>query len=386
MTRTDRLGDCLATIEKLVAFDTESAKSNLALIDWVRDELTMLGVNCVVLPNARGDKAALFATIGPLIDGGVVLSGHTDVVPVAGQIWTSDPFRLRLEADRAYARGACDMKGFVGTVLTLADEFARANLSRPIHFLFTYDEETTCLGPMDAIARFGRDLPRPGCVIVGEPTSMRVADAHKSVSCYVTRIVGRQAHSSRPALGASAIRTASELVSEIYRIGETLTDGSDRFDPPGSTVSVGMIRGGTARNIIAGECAIEWEFRGEPHLPQDLVLRRLEDFISARALPSLLAKAPEASIVTRCEVEVPGLAPDPGSAAERLAFLLTRSNGAIAVPYASEAGRFQKAGLPVVICGPGDINQAHQPDEFIALDQISACVDFLRDLTRALEV
>jgi acetylornithine deacetylase len=380
----DRLADCLETIERLIAFDTESSKSNLDLIEWIRGELERRGIASIVAPNAGGDKAALFATFGPQIDGGVVLSGHTDVVPVAGQAWASDPFRLRRDGDRVYGRGACDMKGFVGVALALADEFAAAPLTRPIHFLFTYDEETTCLGPLDVIARFGADLPRPACVLVGEPTSMRVADAHKSVSSYVTRVTGKEAHSSRPALGASAIRTAVDLVAEIYRIGADMTDGSPRFDPPGSTVSVGWINGGTARNIIAGECAIGWEFRGEPHLPSDSALLRFESFVETTALPALRRNAPEASITTRCDVEVPGLRPDPGSAAEALAFRLTRSNQAIAVPFATEAGRFQTAGLPVAICGPGSIDQAHQPDEYIEIAQLRGCVDFMRDLMREL--
>jgi acetylornithine deacetylase len=276
------------------------------------------------------------------------------------------------------------MKGFVGVALTLADEFAAAPLERPIHLLFTYDEETTCLGPMDTIARFGADLPRPACVIVGEPTSMQVADAHKSVSSYVTRISGKQAHSSRPALGASAIEAGARLIAEIYRIGAELTEGSDRFDPPGSTVSVGVVRGGSARNIIAGDCVVEWEFRGEPQLPPDLALRRLERFIDADVLPSMRVNAPEATITTHCEAEVPGLGPRPGSAAESLAFRLTKSNRTIAVPFATEAGRFQRAGLPVAICGPGSIDQAHQPDEFIEIDQIRACVAIMRNLAREL--
>jgi acetylornithine deacetylase len=382
--RSDRLAESIARIERLVAFDTESSKSNLALIGWIETELSRQSVPYVILPNRQGDKAAIFATFGPMIDGGVVLSGHTDVVPVEGQTWTSDPFKLRRQAGRLYGRGACDMKGFVGVVLAMAEEFLAAPLRRPIHLLFTYDEETTCLGPIDAIERFGEDLPKPGAVIVGEPTSMQVADAHKGVACYVTRVIGKEAHSSRPALGASAIETACELVAELYRIGLEFSEGSSRFDPPGSTLNVGSIRGGSARNILAGECAFQWEFRGEPDVSQDIAARRLARYVAERALPRLLARAPQGSIETKCEVAVPGLRPEPGSAAEALAFRLTRSNRTIAVPFATEAGRFQHAGASVAICGPGNIDQAHQPDEFIELDQLDACIAFMRSLVAEL--
>jgi acetylornithine deacetylase len=195
----DRLEAAIALMQRLVAFDTESSKSNLALIAFVEDYLRERDVPFVIAPNDVGDKAALFVTIGPIQDGGVVLSGHTDVVPVAGQTWTSHPFTLRREGGRLYGRGACDMKGFDAIAVSMIDEFKRANLKRPIHILLSYDEETTCLGPLDTIARFGKDLPRPGAVLVGEPTMMRVADAHKSISTYMTRVRGHEAHSSNPA-------------------------------------------------------------------------------------------------------------------------------------------------------------------------------------------
>jgi len=376
----DRLGECLRVIERLVGFQTESSKSNLDLIEWIERRLSRQGVPFVRLPNRDGDKAAIFATIGPMIEGGVVLSGHTDVVPVSGQAWTSDPFKLRRDGGRLYGRGACDMKGFVGVALAMAEEFLGAGLRRPIHFLFTYDEETTCLGPIDAISRFGADLPRPGCVIVGEPTSMQVADEHKAVTSYVTMVRGREAHSSKPAQGGNAIEAACALVCELYRFAGDQPQGSSRFDPPGSTLSVGVIGGGTARNILARECAFEWEFRCEPDAAEDAALRALETFGSSLVLPRLRQNAPEASIDTKVAVAVPGLRAQPGSAAETLALRLTRSNRTVAAPFASEAGRFQGAGLPTILCGPGSIDQAHQPDEFVDIAQIESCIDFLRRL------
>ena len=383
----ERFDSAVWMMERLIAFDTESSKSNLDLIASVEDFLRALDVPYVKVPNAAGDKAALFATIGPMIDGGVVLSGHTDVVPVAGQSWTSDPFRLRRSDGRLYGRGACDMKGFLAIALAMIEEFKRAPLQRPIHLLLSYDEETTCLGPVDTIARFGKDLPRPGAVIVGEPTMMRVADAHKSVATHVTRVRGHEAHSSNPALGANAIEVACDLVGEIYRFAAELAaegDLSGRFTPGASTVSVGVINGGSARNILAKDCAFHWEYRGLPGAPADRARRRLDDYIATDVMPRFAARAHGVAIDTITEVEVPGLAPEPGSPAERLAFKLARQNQTIAVSYATEAGRFQAAGLPTVVCGPGSIDQAHQPDEYVDESQVLAGIDFMRALAREL--
>ncbi|MBL8589180.1 MAG: acetylornithine deacetylase [Methylobacteriaceae bacterium] len=374
-------------LARLVGFDTESSKSNLDLVAAVEAYLGGLDVVFHRAPNAAGDKAALFATIGPMIDGGVVLSGHTDVVPVAGQTWTSDPFILRENDGRLYGRGTCDMKGFAAIALAMIPTFQRAGLKRPIHILLSYDEETTCLGPVDTIARFGRDLPRPGVCIVGEPTSMRVADAHKSISTYMTRLRGKEAHSSNPALGANAIPIACDMVGELYRLAaayEAKGDPGGRFDPGWSTVHVGTITGGTARNILARDCRFHWEFRGLPGVPPDEALRALEAYVATSALPRLARYTSDVAIETETEIEVPGLAAEPGSAAETLALKLTRSNRTIAVAYATEAGRFQQGGVPTVVCGPGAIEQAHQPDEFLEIAQIEAGIEFMRRLAQEL--
>lgn len=387
MNMPDRLAGAIDLIGRLVAFPTESSKSNLALVQFVEDHFRRLGVAYAKIPNAAGDKAALFATIGPMRDGGIVLSGHTDVVPVEGQAWTADPFRLRRDAGRLYGRGACDMKGFDGIILAMIEEFQAADLKVPIHILLSYDEETTCLGPVDTIARFGKDLPRPSAVIVGEPTSLAVADAHKSIATYTTHVHGHEAHSAKPALGANAIEAACELVVYLYRTMEELERNSDpaaRFDPPYSTISVGEIHGGTARNILAKHCFFHWEFRGLPGVPQDLALRRLEAHAAAQVLPKLRRHAPDATITTVTEIEIPGLLAEPGSSAETLALQLARSNRTVAVSFASEAGRFQTAGISTVLCGPGNIDQAHQPDEFIEIAQIDAAIAFLRALARDL--
>jgi acetylornithine deacetylase len=383
----DRLAATLALMERLISFDTESSKSNLPLVADVEAYLTGLGVDYVKVPNAEGDKAALFATIGPKTDGGVVLSGHTDVVPVEGQSWTSNPFTLRRGGDRVYGRGTCDMKGFDAICLAMIPEFQKAKLTRPIHILLSYDEEITCQGPLDTIARFGHDLPRPAAVLVGEPTLMQVADAHKSVSTYNTIVHGHEAHSAKPYLGASAVASACELVAELNRFGEELMamgDPSGRFDPPYSTVHVGMIHGGTARNILAKRCAFHWEFRGLPDAPQDLALKHLQSYVDLIATPKLTRYAANARIETITETEVPGLAADAGSTAETLALKLAQLNRTITVSFASEAGQFQRAEIPAVVCGPGSIDQAHQPDEYIEISQIEAGIGFMRRLAAEL--
>lgn len=379
----DRLEAAVALLERLIAFDTESSRSNLDLVACVEDHLRAMQVPFVTVPNEDGSKAALFATVGPMIDGGIVLSGHTDVVPVTGQVWTSDPFRLRREGGLIYGRGSCDMKGFDAVALAMIEEFRTAPLKRPIHILLSYDEETTCLGPVDTIRRFGVDLPRPAAVIVGEPTLMQIADAHKSVSTYLTRVEGIEGHSSQPSFGISAIEGACALVGELYRLGEELAQTGDpggRFDPPASTLSVGRIEGGTARNILARQCSFHWEFRALPGVAADYALRHLEHYTEHSLMPWLNRHGREARVETLTEITVPGLAPDPGSVAERLAFQLTRSNRTIAVSYATEAGRFQGAGIPTVVCGPGSIAQAHQPDEFVAESELAACIAFMRQL------
>jgi len=382
----DRLEDAIDLLSRLVAFDTVSSKSNLPLIDFVEAYLREQEVRFVRAPNASGDKAALFVTIGPDADGGVLLSGHTDVVPVAGQAWSADPFTLRRDATRLYGRGAVDMKGFDAACLAMIPEFKAARLSRPIHILLSYDEETTCLGPLDVIARFGADLPRPSAVIVGEPTSMEVADAHKSVATYVTRVRGFEIHSANLHRGVSAVHVACKLVCELERLSEELRaagDPSGRFDPPFSTIHVGVIHGGTARNIVAKDCEFQWEFRALPGAPPNFAYDRLENYCE-ELRRTIFVGFPDAGVETTIENQVPGLSPQPGSEAETLALRLARRNGTIAVPYATEAGQFQRAGVAAVVCGPGRIDQAHQPDEFIDIAELAACLEFLRGLAQQL--
>ncbi len=368
-------------ITRLVAFDTISAKSNLALIEDVAGFLRGHGATVHVLANDDGTKANLFATVGPASAGGVCLSGHTDVVPVAGQPWDSDPFQVVRHDDRLYGRGTADMKGFIGTALALVPEMARRPLSRPIHFALSYDEEIGCLGAPHMIAEFDRALPRPGLVIVGEPTEMKVVNANKGIVVLTTKVTGLEAHSSRTASGVNAIFNAARLLAHLEDMARAFaTTRNDAFEPPYTTVSVGTIEGGTATNIIARDCMFQWEFRPLPGVDVAAVVADFDRFARDIVLPPMQDVHPDAAIETHVRVVVPPLAPEPDSAAETLARALTGANRTHTASFAAEAGQFQAAGIPTVICGPGAIAQAHQPNEYIALDQIAACETFLHRL------
>ncbi len=371
----------LDLLARLVSYDTETPRSNLPLIDAVAAFLAGWNVPFVRVPNSAGDKHALFATIGPADRGGLVLSGHTDCVSVAGQSWTADPFRLRVQDGRAYGRGAVDMKGFCALALAAVPDFLAADLQVPVHILLSYDEETTCLGVVDTIRRFGGDLPVPIAAIVGEPTDLQVVDAHKSVGTFTTTVHGFEAHSSKPYLGANAVMAAGELLAELNRIADEMEgrgDPSGRFDPAWTTVHVGSVRGGTARNILPKECCFGWEFRGVPGLDPDEIPARLARYGEDVVLPRLNRWGEFGRIETVRDILVPGLAPETGSLAERIATELTGRNGTATVPFATEGGRFQAAGIPTVICGPGSIDQAHQPDEYITLDALAEGERFMR--------
>ena len=377
----------LDLLQALVAHDTVSSNSNLSVVERIESYLRDEGIAFTRVPNAEGDKAAIFATVGPRQDGGILLSGHTDVVPVKGQSWTSDPFCLREQDGRLFGRGTCDMKGFDAICLAMLPHFRDAGLRAPIHLLLSYDEEIGCLGSLDTIARFGVDLPRPAIAIVGEPTEMAVVNAHKSIATYVTTVHGKEAHSSDPTLGANAIEAGCALVGTLYALQARLEhegDQSGLFSPGYSTVHVGTIEGGNARNILAKSCRFGWEFRGLPGVDQQLAIRHFEDQAERVVLPRLRRHAPDAGIDTHRDIEVPGLAAEPGSAAEVLAKRLARSNHVSAVSFATEAGQFQKNGIPTIVCGPGSIRQAHQPEEFITLDQIDAGLAFMQRLAAEL--
>ncbi|HYD30280.1 MAG TPA: acetylornithine deacetylase [Azospirillaceae bacterium] len=372
-----------AMLAKLVGFDTTSARSNLELIYWVADWLDGLGVVSRLTFNADHTKANLFATVGPEDQGGVVLSGHTDVVPVTDQSWDSDPFTLTQRDGRFYGRGTADMKGFLACALALVPDFRASGLKVPIHLALSFDEEVGCLGVPALIRDVMDNLPRPRLVLVGEPTSMRLVNAHKGIRAYHTVVTGKEAHSGLPHLGVNAISFAAEIVRFLDAKAEELAsrpDPASAFEPPWTTLNVGRIEGGTALNIIARTCSLVWEFRPLPGTDAQAIEAEVERHIAETVLPRLKARHAEGSIRTTRLCAVPPLTPEPDSPAESLVRLLTDATGAGTVSFTTEAGLFQDESIPAVVCGPGSIEQAHKPNEFIARDQMAACEVFLRKL------
>lgn len=380
MTATAAAIDLLA---KLVAFDTTSRNSNLALIDFVAAYLKGHGIDSRLVKDATGAKASLIATVGPSGAGGIVLSGHSDVVPVDGQSWSTDPWTVVEKNGRLYGRGTADMKAFTAIVLAMLPAFLAAKPKIPIHLSLSHDEEVGCLGVGGIIDFMKATGLRPRAIVVGEPTMMKVVNAHKGIRTYRTVVTGKEAHSSATHRGVSAIEFAAELIVELRRIAADLianADPASRFDPPYTTVQIGTIQGGTALNIIPRECAFKWEYRDIPGTDADAIYRRFE--AKAAALRADMKRiAPEADIVTAPGPRLLPLVPEDGSDAETLAMALARRNTTHAVSYGTEAGFFQTdLGVPAVVCGPGDIAQAHAPDEYIEVAQIDACLDFMRRL------
>lgn len=364
----------------LVGFDTTSRGSNLQLIDWVEEYLGAYGVPCRRSYDETGAKANLLATLGPPVEGGIVLSGHTDVVPVDGQSWSSDPFQVTERDGRLYGRGTADMKAFSATALALVPDFLARPLARPIHFALSYDEEVGCIGVHGLVADLAANLPKPALVVVGEPTEMRVVNAHKGVAGFATRIRGKPAHSSQPHLGGNAIVAAARLVNKLHEMAKEKRAkplvGSG-FEPPYTTFGIGVIEGGSALNIVPEHCHFLWEFRRVPGDDPEEILARFEAFARDEVLPELREFAPEAEIVTERRATVPPLAPEQEGAAETLLKRLTGANQVHVVSYGTEGGIFQEAGLSTVICGPGSIDQAHRADEFIERSQIALCAEVL---------
>ncbi|PVM89692.1 acetylornithine deacetylase [Caulobacter radicis] len=370
-------------LARLVSFDTTSRGSNLALIEWVEAYLSDLGVASRRVPSADGTKSNLMASIGPAVEGGVVLSGHTDVVPVDGQPWSSDPWTLTERDGRLYGRGTCDMKGFLALALAAAPDLAAADLKRPVHLAFSYDEEVGCLGAPDMIEVIARDLPRPALVVVGEPTDMVAVQAHKGIASYWVTVTGREAHSSLTHLGVSANMVAVKLMSHLVELSERLerqADPASPFMPKGATLTIGQVNGGTAVNILARQCVFVFDLRTPPGLDPQAILA--DFFALAASLDAeVRAKAPEGGVKVEVRSLTPSFAPEEDGVAEAFARRMAGDNGPARVaPYAAEAGQFQGAGFSTVICGPGSIDQAHQPDEYVEVAQMERGAQFMRRL------
>lgn len=373
-------------LAELVAFDTTSRNSNLDLIAWLENYLDRLGARCERIASPDGRKANLHAVLGPDVGGGVVLSGHTDVVPVDGQDWSTDPFTLTEKDGRLYARGSCDMKGFIACALAAAPGFAKADLKRPVHFAFSYDEEVGCLGAPDMIAAIADGHPRPSCVIVGEPTDMKVVTGHKGLYSVRVEVFGLEAHSSLVDSGACATTHAVALMQALVEEADALRRAEPEdspFDPPFGTLTIGRMGGGSAVNILARHAWFEALMRPAPWDDGPGVGARLVE--RARLVEAKMRQtAPEARVEVTVMSNVPPLRPEDEGEAEMLARALTGDNAPRVVAYGTEGGQFQNGGFSTVICGPGSIAQAHQRDEFVEISQLEACMAFLKKLEQRL--
>ncbi|MDX8465684.1 acetylornithine deacetylase [Mesorhizobium sp. VK23B] len=375
-------GKAIDILAKLVAFPSVSSAANRDAIAYIADYFGELGASVLRLPSEQAGKENLWVTFGGSTDGGIVLSGHIDVVPVAGQDWHRPPFVLTLESDKVYGRGTTDMKGFVACVMAAASQIDSSRLKRPLHIAVTFDEEVGCHGARELVAFLKRTGTRPAAFLVGEPTGMAVVDRHKGSVGFTTEIAGKAAHSSQIHLGLNAIQVAAELVGFLMSLGEKQKGGraDEAFPYPYPSINVGSIRGGGVRNIVAPVCAIDWEVR--PILPGQL--NEIREAFSEHVRDKLAERqrwgglVPE--IVTQLVYDTPPLIANDPSEARNLALQVSGRNQTLAVSYGTEAGIYQEAGFATVVCGPGDIQQAHTADEWIEIDQLEQCVAFLQRL------
>ncbi|HEX3970934.1 MAG TPA: acetylornithine deacetylase [Stellaceae bacterium] len=366
-------------IRRLVGFDTTSRESNLALIDFVRDYLDRWRVKSELVFDSTRRKANLYATIGPADVGGVMLSGHSDVVPVDGQDWSSDPFKIEQRDGMLYGRGSADMKSFIAIALAKVPEFVGQALDVPIHLALTYDEEVGCIGVRSLVASLAGRAVKPRLCIIGEPTSMKPVIAHKGSRRLRCHVHGHEAHSSLTHRGVNAIEKAAAVVTHINRIAQKKRSSGPfdpAFDPPYTTLQTGLISGGTAVNIVPNECRFDFEMRHLPNDDPDAIVDDVKRY-AASLLPEMQAVSDLAGIAFEDTNTVAALSAKPDEEVVQLALALSGANGTGKVSFATEGGFFQQGGIPTVICGPGSIEQAHKADEFIALDQVKQCEDFI---------
>lgn len=371
----------LRILTDLVAFPTVTADSNLDLIAYAAALLRELGADVVITHDPQQPKANLFATIGPKCDGGVVLSGHTDVVPAEGE-WTTPPFVTDLREGAVYGRGTADMKGFVACVLAMAPRFSAAPLRLPVHIALTYDEEVGFLGAPVLLAELLRTGPHPGAAIIGEPTEFGVVAGHKGCHEFTTTITGLEGHASAPAKGVNAVEEASRYIAQLLQLRDELdarASADSPYVPPGTTLNVGTINGGSARNIVAGACSLEWDLRPVSRDDVDLVASTMAAY-EAQAIGRMRLRGPDATITTTTIAAVDGLEPLEGSPAVALAQVLLDEVTIDVVAFGTEAGLFQQAGIPAIVCGPGSIDVAHKPDEHLPLEQLDRCLQMLTRL------
>ncbi len=385
-------GSAIDWTQRLVSYDTTSRHSNLGLIEAVRDHFLAKGLRPHLSYNPQGDKANLFVTVPAAngsTDGGIVLSGHTDVVPVDGQNWTTDPFKPVIRDGRLYGRGTCDMKGFIGTSLALLPTILQAKLREPVHYALSFDEEIGCMGAPYLLAELRERGVRPAGCIVGEPTSMRVIVAHKGINAYRCCVKGQAAHSSLTPKGVNAIEYAARLICFIRDIADEFKANGpyDRdFDVPFTTAQTGTIQGGIALNTIPALCEFVFEFRNLPGVDPEAIFARIQGYANEVLLPKMRAEHGDAGLTISKIAAAPSLDVAEQEAITQLVRALTADRDVNKVAYGTEAGLFQRAGIPAVVCGPGDIQQAHKPDEFVELEQLAACESFLHKVVDSLRV
>ncbi|WP_254073538.1 acetylornithine deacetylase [Acidisphaera sp. S103] len=376
-------------LERLVAFDTTSRNSNLKLISFIREYLDGLGVAYRVSTDAAGQKANIHAIIGPQTAGGLALSGHVDTVPVDGQAWTGDPFALRRRDGKLFARGSCDMKGFVAACLSAVPDFQARELVRPLHLFISYDEEVGCGGAKRLIQDLAESGLRPDLCVVGEPSSMKPILAHKGKLNLNVTVRGLPGHSSEPAKGVNAVQAAGEAIAWVAREARRLAaEGpfEDGFDPAYTTIHVGTVEGGTILNIIPERAAFTMEWRPIPGDSPYRHLDRMKAQIAETIEPAMKAVHPDCGFTYEIGLEMPGMALPADHALATEVKHVVGSNSAGKVAYGTEGGFYENAGIPTIICGPGDIAQAHQPDEWIAESELEACDKFIRRLADRLLV
>lgn len=381
------LTNAATILEHLVSHDSLSGRPTHGINGYITDYLQAHGVEVTLSYDAAGERANVFATIGPQVDGGVVLNGHTDVVPVEGQDWATAPFTLTRRGDRLHGRGSVDMKGFLACVLASVPLFQAANLTRPVHIAFTFDEETGGHGMPVLLGQMAGFALRPGIVIVGEPTGMDIVTGHKGGTEMRTEITGHAVHSCDPTRGVNAISTAMRLISKIEDIGARIAMApvpDSPYFPPHGTFNVGTITGGAARNATAGWCHFDWEYRPLPGENGRAVIAEIEEFAATVLLPPMQAVAPEARIDIITEVAVPGLDDRNAEAAAAFVSEVTGRNSRNVVSFGTDAGYFSDAGLSTVVCGPGTIDRAHAPDEYITLGELQQGLDFMAGIARRL--
>ena len=363
-------------LARLVGFATVSRDSNLELIGFIRDYLASHGVHSELIYNPERTKANLFASIGPEDRGGVVLSGHTDVVPVDGQAWSVAPFVLSEREGRLYGRGTADMKGFIASVLAAVPGLTRRRLRLPVHLAFSYDEEVGCLGVRPMLERMQQRPHKPLLCLIGEPTELRPVLGHKGKLAMRCQVRGAACHSAYAPYGVNAIEYAARLIGKLGEIGSRLAQPEHhdpRFDPPFSTVQTGTIQGGRALNIVPAECQFDFEVRTLPGYDAQAVVDQLQGYARDQLLPQMQAVQADTGIALQPLSAYPGLATAADSEAAELLALLSGSREFGTVAFGTEGGLFHQAGIPTVVCGPGSMDQGHKPDEFISLEQLHAC-------------